>query len=174
MLAPRPLGYETQTSVTCAAPPHVVFETVADLRNHLDWSGERASSQTFKLLSIEAPEGPAAVGTTFTSSGAADNGTFQDRSEVTVASRPRTFVIETDAHLDRKRGKPWDAHFIHRYDIAPEGEGSRITYTETIERVNYVPYWLQPVVRSLFKVYVNRADRKQLANLARLAEERAG
>jgi hypothetical protein len=48
-------------------------------------------------------------------------------------------VIETDAHLDRKRGKPWDAHFIHRYDVAPEGEGSRITFTETIERVNYVP-----------------------------------
>jgi hypothetical protein len=40
--------------------------------------------------------------------------------------------------------------------------------------VNYVPYWLQPVVRSLFKVYVNRADRKQLENLARLAEERSG
>jgi hypothetical protein len=39
-------------------------------------------------------------------------------------------VIETDAHLDRKRGRPWDAHFIHRYDVAPEGEGSRITYTE--------------------------------------------
>jgi len=42
-----------------------------------------------------------------------------------------------------------------------------------IERVSYVPYWLQPIVRSVFKVYVNRADRKQLANLARLAEERA-
>jgi hypothetical protein len=56
----------------------------------------------------------------------------------------------------------------------PEGEGSRITYTETIERVNYVPYWLHPLVRPIFKVYVNRADRKQLANLARLAEERSG
>ena len=40
--------------------------------------------------------------------------------------------------------------------------------------MNYVPYWLQPVVRSVFKVYVNRADRKQLENLARLAEERSG
>ena len=26
----------------------------------------------------------------------------------------------------------------------------------------------------IFKAYVNRADRKQLANLARLAEERSG
>jgi hypothetical protein len=173
MAADRPLGYRTQTSVSSAASPQGVYDTIADLRNHLDWSGERASSETFKLLSIEAPEGRAAVGTSFTSSGSADNGTFHDRSEVTVATSPTTFVIETDSHLDRKRGKPWDAHFSHRYDIAPEGEGSRISYTETIERVNYVPYWLQPVMRSLFKVYVNRADRKQLANLARLAEERS-
>jgi hypothetical protein len=174
MVADRPLGYVTQTSAVSAAAPEVVYETISDLRNHLDWSGERASSQTFKLLSIQAPDGPAAVGTAFSSSGAADNGTFHDRSEVTVATAPITFVIETDAHLDRKRGKPWDAHFIHRYDVAAEGEGSRITYTETIERVNYVPYWLQPGVRSIFKVYVDRADRKQLENLARLAEERAG
>lgn len=172
-MADRPLMYRTQTSVTSGAPPGVVYDTIADLRNHLDWSGERASSETFKLLSIDAPDGPAAVGTAFSSSGAADNGTFNDRSVVTEATSPVTFVIETDAHLDRKRGKPWDAHFSHRYDVTREGSGSRITYTETIERVNYVPYWLQPVIRSLFTVYVNRADRKQLANLARLAEERS-
>jgi hypothetical protein len=169
--ADRPLGYRTQRAAVSAAPPEVVYETISDLRNHLDWSGERASSATFKLLSIDAPDGPAAVGTAFRSSGTADNGTFHDRSVVTEATSPSTFVIETDAHLDRKRGKPWDAHFIHRYDVAPEGEGSRITYTETIERVNYVPYWLQPGVRSIFRLYVNRADRKQLENLARLAEE---
>jgi hypothetical protein len=150
-----------------------VYETIADLRNHLAWSGERAASETFKLLSLEAPDGPATVGTAFSSSGSADNGTFHDRSEVTVAAPPSAFVIETDAHLDRKRGKPWDAHFVHRYDIEPEGGGSRITYTENVERVNYVPYWLQPGIRSVFKVYVNRADRRQLENLAKLAEERA-
>jgi hypothetical protein len=150
-----------------------VYATIADLRNHLEWSGDRAEDEKFKLVELEAPAGPAAVGTTFSSSGTAENGTFRDRSTVTVASPPRTFVIETDAHLDRTRGRPWDAHFEHRYDVAPEGSGSRITYTETIARVNYVPYWLQPVIRSAFRVYVNRADRKQLSNLARLAEERS-
>ena len=172
--ADRPLGYVTQTAVTSSAPPDVVYDVIADLRNHLDWSGERADDEKFKLLSLEAPDGTATVGTSFTSSGAAENGTFHDVSEVAVATRPSAFVIETDSHLDRFRGRPWDAHFVHRYDIASEGPGSRITYTETIERVNYVPYWLQPVVSSIFKVYVNRADRKQLSNLARLAEERAG
>lgn len=90
-----------------------------------------------------------------------------------MASAPTTFVIETDAHLDRTKGKPWDAHFVHRYEVEPDGTGSRITYTENVDRVNYVPYWLQPGIRSVFKVYVNRADRKQLRNLARLAEELA-
>jgi hypothetical protein len=172
-VADRSLMYRTQTSVTSGASPEVVYDTIADLRNHLDWSGERASSETFKLLELEAPAGPAAVGTTFSSSGSADNGTFHDRSVVTEASRPGRFVIETDAHLDRRRGGPWDARFSHRYVIAPEGDGSRITYIETVERVSYVPYWLHPLARPIFKVYVNRADRKQLENLARLAEERA-
>jgi Polyketide cyclase / dehydrase and lipid transport len=159
--------------VTTGASPDVVYATIADLRNHLEWSGERAEDEKFKLVQLEAPVGPASAGTTFTSSGTAENGTFHDRSEVTVASPPSTFVIETDARLDRTKGRPWDAHFVHRYDIEPDGPGSRITYTENVERVNYVPYWLQPVIRSVFKVYVNRADRKQLANLARLAEERS-
>jgi hypothetical protein len=170
-MAERALEYRTQTSATSKASPEVVFDTIADLRNHLVWSGDRASDETFKLLSLEPSAVIAEVGTTFFSSGANYNGTFHDRSVVTTVSRPGTFVIETDAHLDRKHGRPWDAHFEHRYDIRPEGEGSRIRYTETIQRVNYVPYWLAPVVRSFFKVLVNQADRKQLQNLARLAEE---
>lgn len=169
----RPLMFRTRTSATSKASPEVVYEVIADLRNHLEWSGERASSETFKLLSLEAPEGPAAVGTTFTSTGAGGKDTFHDRSAVTEATRPHRFVIDTDARLERKRAEPWEAHFSHRYDIQPEGDGSRIVYTETVERVNYVPYWLKPGIRTIFRPMVNRADRKQLQNLARLAEERS-
>jgi hypothetical protein len=172
-MAQRPFEFRTQTSVTSEAPPQVVYDTIAGLRAHLEWSGERASSDNFKLLALEAPEGPATVGATFTSTGAADNGTFHDRSVVTEASRPDRFVIETDSRLDRKRGKPWEVHFSHRYDVRPEGDGSRIVYTETVKRVNYVPYWLQPWIRPIFRVFVNRADVKQLRNLARLWEERS-
>ena len=113
------------------------------------------------------------MGTTFTSTGAASKDTFHDRSVVTEASRPHRFVIETDARLKRRRAATWEAHFSHRYDIRPEGGGSRIVYTETIERVNYLPYWLKPGIRILFRPLVNSADRKQLRNLARLAEERS-
>jgi hypothetical protein len=172
-VAERTLMFRTSVSTTSQASPEVVYDTIADLRAHLEWSGERASDDKFKLLSLEAPGDPATVGTTFTSSGAAENGTFHDRSVVTEASRPHRFVIETDSRLERRRGRTWEVHFSHRYDIEPEGDGSRIVYTETAERANYVPYWLHPLIRPIFRPYVNRADRKQLQNLARLAEERS-
>ena len=173
-MAQRPLLFVTRTSVTSKAPPEAVFDVIADLDAHLEWSGERAADNTFKLLTLEASERAASVGTTFTSTGANFNGTFHDRSVVTESARPNLFTIETDARLDRKRGKTWEVHFQHRYDVQPNGEGSRIVYTETIQRVNYVPYWLKPGVRSIFRPLVNGADRKQLSNLARLAEERSG
>ncbi len=156
-----------------AASPDAVFDVVADLRAHLEWSGERASDETFKLLTLKSPDGIATVGTGFTSTGANYNGVFSDRSIVVEVSRPRVFVIHTDARLDRKHGRPWHAYFEHRYDIELAPEGTKITYTETIDRVNYVPYWLMWWARPVFRPLVNRADNKQLNNLARLAEERA-
>ncbi len=172
MSADKSFRVRTRTSTTSRAAPESVWDVVAELHLHLVWSGERASDETFKLLSLEAPPGVAEVGTAFTSTGANFNGTFHDRSVVTEASTPASFVIETGARLERTRGRTWEAHFEHRYDISPIPEGSRITYTETIDRVNYVPYWLAWWARPMFRPLVNRADRKQLENLARLAEER--
>jgi Polyketide cyclase / dehydrase and lipid transport len=169
----RTFVFRTQTSVTSEASPEAVFDVITDLRAHLEWSGERASDDTFKLLTLEASGGPAAVGTTFTSTGANFNGTFHDRSVVTEAARPDRFTLETDARLVRKRGETWEVHFEHRYDVRPDGDGSRIVYTETIQRVNYVPYWLRFWMRPLSRMLINRADVKQLENLARLAEERS-
>ena len=100
-MADRPFGFRTHPSVTSSATPEAVFHVIADLRNHLIWSGERAESDGFKMLTLEAPPGPATVGTTFTSSGSAGKDTFHDRSVVTEVSPPRTFVIETDARLER-------------------------------------------------------------------------
>ena len=174
MRAERPFHYVTRTSVTCLAPSAAVFDVVTDLRAHLVWSGERASDPSFKLLSLDTDQHAAEIGTTFSSTGANFNGTFHDRSIVTQLVRPTLFTIETDARLERRRGETWNVRFVHTYEVAAHGSGSLITYTETIDRLNYVPYWLAPIVRSFFRPLVNRADRKQLTNLARLAEERFG
>ena len=173
MTAQRPFTFRTRTTARTKAPRAVVYDLVSDLDAHLIWSGERAADDQFKLLTIEAPAGRAVVGTAFSSTGSNFNGTFHDRSVVTIAEPPDRFVIETDARLERKRGKPWEVRFEHRYDITPDGDGSLITYTETISRVNYVPFWLRWWIRPLSRALINSADRKQLANLARLAEERA-
>ena len=165
--------FETSVEVRSKAAPQIVYDTVADLSAHLDWSGERASDDDFKLLALEGPDGAAQVGTAFTSVGANFNGTFHDRSVVTEASPPLRFAIETDSRLDRKRGRQWKVRFRHRYDIRADGEGSRITYTDIADRMNYVPYWLQPWMRPLSRKAIHKADTKQLGNLARLAEERA-
>ena len=172
-MADRSLKFRTQPSVTSTASPEAIYDVIADLRNHLVWSGERAQDDGFKMLTLEAPDGTATVGTTFTSSGTAGKDMFHDRSVVTEASRPHVFLIETDASMERKSAETWEAHFTHRYDIRHEGDGSRIVYTETLECVNYVPYWLKPGIRTIFRPWINRADRKQLRNLARLAEDRS-
>ena len=167
------LRFQTSVTVATSVPPRVIYDTVADLKAHLVWSGERASDDGFKLLSLEGPDGAAGVGTTFSSTGANFNGTFHDRSVVTVASPPSLFVIQTDARLERTRGKPWEVQFIHRYDIEADGSGSRITYTDTAHRMNYVPYWLKAPLRPITRAVIRKGDTQQLTNLARLAEERA-
>ena len=169
----KTLRFETSVTVSSAAPPRGVFDTVSDLRAHLVWSGDRAADDTFKLLALQSDDATARVGTTFTSTGANFNGTFHDRSVVTVVQPPSLFVIQTEARLDRKRGKAWEVEFTHRYDIEPDGAGSRITYTDTTGRMNYVPYWLKAPLRPIAKRAIRKGDTEQLANLARLAEERA-
>ena len=164
--------FETSVTVSCEASPQVVYDTIADLRAHLDWSGERASDDDFKLLELDAPGGAASVGTEFTSTGANFNGTFHDRSVVTEATPPNRFAIETHARLDRTRGKAWEVRFLHRYDIRSEGSGSAITYTDTAHHMNYVPYWLRFWFRPITRAAIHKGDTKQLENLARLAEER--
>jgi hypothetical protein len=168
------MRFQTSVTVTSEAPPNIVYETVADLRAHLVWSGDRASDDSFKLLSMEAPEGAARIGTPFSSTGANFNGTFHDRSVVTEAIPFSLFVIRTESRLDRKRGRPWEVHFIHRYDIEPDGGGSRITYTDTADEMNYVPYWLKAPMRSVTRAAIRKGDTQQLTNLARLAEEQSG
>jgi hypothetical protein len=136
-MARRFRPFRTQTSATSKASPEVVYDTIADLRAHLEWSGERA---------------------TFRRHGGLASDTVHHRDGLPTR---------------RKRGELWEAHFSHRYDIEPDGAGTKIVYTERVERANYTPYWLHPLVRPIFRPLVNRADRKQLRNLGRLAEERS-
>ena len=80
-------------------------------------------------LVIDAPEGPASVGTEFRSTGADAMGTFDDSSVVTEASRPRVFEFVTEARLSTKKGAVVEWTSGHRYKIEPANRGCRVSYT---------------------------------------------
>jgi Polyketide cyclase / dehydrase and lipid transport len=154
-----------------------VFDVLADLRTHLLWAGERQKGTT-RLLTLEAPEGPASVGTEFTTTGADPMGGFTDRSVVTEATRPSAFEFVTEARLVTKRGKVADWTNVHRYELIPSASGCRITYTIRIARISSLPAPLALFNVRLLSGVVRKASqgvaRRGLDNLAKVAEERVG
>src|SRR6266849_4946499 len=47
-----------QLSRFCKAKPEAVYDLLADLRTHTEWGGARQSRE-FRLISLDAPPGPA-------------------------------------------------------------------------------------------------------------------
>lgn len=154
-----------------------VFDVLADLRSHLSWAGERQKGTT-RLLTLEAPEGPASVGTEFTTTGADPMGRFTDRSVVTEATRPSAFEFVTEAQLVTKRGKVADWTNVHRYELTSSAKGCRITYTIRIARISSLPGALALFNVRLLSGVGRKASqgvaRRGLDNLAKVAEERVG
>ena len=110
--------FMTRLNQNCSAPPEVVYDIVSDLRTHLAWGGAEQRSD-FRLLSLEAPAGPATVGTSFSSTGAIPMSLrkWSDHSTVTIAERPGTFEFVTHATVHRSR-RSMEATYRHRYEIA--------------------------------------------------------
>ena len=162
-----------QVSQDSGAPAEAVYDLLADLRSHLEWAGERQKKRS-RLLSIEAPECPAMIGTEFRSSGADPMGRFTDASVVTEADRPRLFEFVTEAHLETKKGKGVEWTGIHRYEITPAGDGCRISCTDRVVRISALPGMLlvfkTPGLSAIARKVAAGVARQGLKNLARLAE----
>jgi hypothetical protein len=163
---------------TTTAPAEIVYDRLADIRNHLEWGGKMQPKQNFRLLTVDAPEGPALVGTEFQSTGADAMGRFADSSVVTEATKPSVFEFVTEARLSTKKAKVVEWTNIHRYEITPLGEGCRISYTLRTVRISELPGALAmfkvPGLRSLALKMSGSYSRKGLRNLVELAEGRAG
>ena len=160
-------------TVRSEAAPAAVYELLATPATHLQWAGTQAPDKAFRLLTLDAGAGPAAVGATFVSTGAGDKSgsmTFHDTSTVTEATPSSAFAFETDAELVRKRRPAWHARFVHRYALQPAGTGTVVTYTCQVFPLNYRPYWLHPLVRPMTRRMIPRSMRKNMENLARMAE----
>ena len=160
----------------CRAPAEVVYDLLADLRSHLEWAGQR-QGETTRLLMLAGPPGPAGVGVEFLSTGSDGKvAQWSDRSVVTEATRPEVFEFVTDGQRQGKPGRrPWLATAVHRYVIAPQAGGCRVTYTQDLTRLDGAPWILRTpgVSRIVFRVSA-KYMRRGFDGLLALAEEKAG
>jgi len=165
-----------RTEEHSAATAEVVFDLLTDLPSHLEWAGTMQGEKT-RLLSLEAPEGPAKVGMEFETVGADPMGRFSDRSVVTEATPNELLEFVTEARLDTKKGEPVDWTLVHRYELSPKGTGCRIVYTERVTRISALPGMLAifriPVLRGVVLKVSAAVTRRSVRNLARLAEQRS-
>jgi hypothetical protein len=161
---------------SCRASVETVYDLLADLRSHLDWAGRR-QLETTRLLSVEAPDGPATVGTEFFTTGSDGKvARWSDRSVVTEAARPAVFEFVTEGRRDGKPGsRPWLSTAVHRYEIVPRAQGCVVRYTEELTRLDGAPRLLFGRILSklVFRVSA-KYMRRGFQGLLDLAEERAG
>jgi hypothetical protein len=176
MKAPR--GELTfQVEEESSAPAEAVYDLLADIRTHLEWGGTMQPKANFRLLSIDAPAGPASVGTEFRSTGADAMGRFADSSVVTEAVRPSLFEFVTESRLSTKRGRVVEWTNVHRYELGERADGCRISYTwravSFSELSGAMAMFKVPGLRSLGLKVSRSYSRRGTRNLARLTEERA-
>jgi hypothetical protein len=166
-----------RVDASVAAPAEVVYDLLADVGSHLEWGGTMQKKKTYRLLSIQAPEGPVSVGTEFTSSGADAMGTFNDTSVVTEATRPSLFEFVTEARLSTKKGTVVEWTLVHRYEIAFAEEGCTVSYTIRTVRISELPGALGlfnvPGLRALLTRVARSNVRRGFRNLVKMAELRA-
>jgi hypothetical protein len=159
------------------ARPEQVYDVLADLRSHLEWAGTR-QFRSFRLLSLDAPGGPAEPGTRFTSSGRIpmNRARFDNRNTVTKADRPRLFEITTESTIAWPTRAHGDGTFVNTFEISLDGEGSRVVYRSEQLRFREPPWGLRyPLLRSVtYRVWIPIWSRRGFRNLLRMAEERSG
>jgi hypothetical protein len=169
-------GFVVAGEARSEASAEAVWDTLAHLRTHTIWAGERASKSA-RLVTLDAPDGAATVGTEFRSEGLDPMGRFRDRSVVTEAIRPTSFEFVTEARLTTKKGHLVDWTLVHRYEVSPEANGCRIRYSIRTTRISDLPGLLVlmklPVASALMRRLMASAVRASAGRLATCAQERA-
>jgi hypothetical protein len=165
-----------RVEATSQATTGAVYAVLADLSSHTVWAGERQGKRT-QLLTIDAPPGPAEVGTEFYSTGSDPMGTFSDRSVVTEATPGKAFEFVTEARLTTKKGIATDWTNVEQYELETQGVGCRIVCTSRVTRISELPGTLGlfnvPGLRALGLAVSAKVSRRSVKHLARLAEERS-
>ena len=113
----RPATYHIERSVTTAAPPATVYAVLNDMHRFPEWSPWQELDPNMKVTH-EGPE--SGVGAKY--SWAGNNDVGEGRMTITE-STPNTSVVQKLEFL-----KPWASTCDVHFTIAPEGEGSKVTW----------------------------------------------
>lgn len=175
VLAGREL--ETRVARSSAAPAEAIWDVLADLRTHGAWAS--AGGKGGGLTTIEAPAGPAMVGTEFGSTGEDRKCRMVDRSVVTEADRPTVLEFVTESAMGLKRGgRRSDWTVVHRYEIAPTDDGCTVTHSTRVTRASALPgalgVYKVPILRTIAKKEMASEAKRGLDGLVRTAEQRVG
>lgn len=111
-------SYTVERSTTMQADPARVFEQVANFHHWRAWSPWEDIDPDMTRI-FEGPE--SGVGAVYAWSGNRKAG--EGRMEITRAERP------TDVVIDLRFVKPFKSNSVTTFTIAPEGDGSRVTWT---------------------------------------------
>lgn len=167
-------AYEMVLDAGCDASPAAVYEVLADLSTHLDWAGSR-QYRGFRLISLRGT-GPVGIGTEFTSVGSIPmaRSRWENMNEVVEARPPEVLEFYTEAVVVWRTGKRTEARYEHRYEISPDGTGSRVVYRLRQTAIANPPLRMRlPLMRTLtHRVMIPRFCRRGFANLLRSAELR--
>jgi hypothetical protein len=161
-------------STKARVTPECIYGVLADLSTHTTWAGSMHSKKHFGLLTLDAPNGAATVGTEFRSTGIDPMGSFSDRSVVTEATGPSVFEFVTEGHLEpKKSSKPAsDTTITYRFEIEGDGTGSRVTYHVHLSRWTNAPAFLRArSLRPIVRIAMKGSATKMLHNLTSYAAE---
>jgi len=112
--------FSVERSVTIDAPPVRVYDQIANFHNWTNWSPWEDTDPELRRTYSGAESGTGAV---YGWSGNRKAG--QGRMEITDATESE------GVQIDLVFEKPWKARNDTRFTIAPEGSGSRVTWSMT-------------------------------------------
>ena len=167
--------YEMVLEEHCDASPAAVYAVLADLSTHLDWGGRR-QRRSFRLTSLQS-SGQMRVGTEFNSVGSMPmtRVRWEDHSVVVQADPAAVVEFHTDGVAVWPTGRRTEVRWEHRYQIDPDGTGSRVAYRLRLASITNAPLRMRaPVMRTLTqRVMIPYLCQRGFANLLRAAERPA-
>jgi uncharacterized protein YndB with AHSA1/START domain len=159
-----------------SAPPEIVYDVLADLSSHAEWGGKR-QYKMFRLLSVDAPPGSAKEGTVYTSVGTIPmmSARWENTNTVTQANRPHLFEITTEGRIKWPKGADGEGTFVNRFEITPDGTGSKVVYRSHQFRFLNPPWGLRyPVLRNMtYRINIPVWYGRGFRNMLKMAEERS-